>query len=95
LDDPFFRDLTAEKEATPTVLTEVKHYRPYSSDLSAAWDAVEQLSANGEPLKVHRDDSRWVAAFGKGPAVAGLSAPVAICLAALRARGIDVEVDLR
>jgi hypothetical protein len=93
LHDPFFRQFTPEEEAKPTVFTQVKPYCRYSSDLAVAWRAVEQLSANGEPLQVHRDASRWVAAFGKSPAVTGPSAPVAICLAALRARGIDVEVD--
>jgi hypothetical protein len=94
LDDPFFQQFIPKEEGRSTVLTEVKQYRRYSSDLAVAWDAVERLSANGEPLQVHRDDSRWVAAFGKGPAVTGPSAPVAICLAALRARGIDVEIAL-
>jgi hypothetical protein len=49
------------------MLTEVKQYRPYSTDLKTAWDAVEHLSASGEALQVRRDASRWVAAFGKGP----------------------------
>lgn len=94
LEDPFFRQFSSNEESRPTVLTEVKRYRRYSSDLTVAWDAVEQLSANGEPFQVRREKCGWVAAFGQSPAVEARSAPMAICLAALRAKGIDVELDV-
>jgi hypothetical protein len=93
LHDPFFRQFSSEGDDRPAMLTEVKQYRPYSTDLTTAWDAVEHLSSNGEALQVRRDASRWVAAFGKGPAASADSAPIAICLAALRAKGIAVDAE--
>jgi hypothetical protein len=93
MQDPFFRQFAPEDESRPTVLTEVKLYRRYSTDLSVAWAAVERLSGLGEPLQVRRVGEGWSVAFGDGVPVTAPSAPMAICLAALRAKGLAVEVD--
>ena len=74
-------------------LSEVFEFRAYSSDLSLAWEVVERLSGTVNTLRVKRERNRWVAAFGDGPAVSASSAPVAICMAALRTRGIEVDFD--
>lgn len=93
LHDPYFQQFTPEERSPKTVLREVKVYRPYSTDLKAAWELVEKLSASGA-LKVWIESGRWAAAFGEHPPEHGRSASLAICLAALRARGIEVELDL-
>jgi hypothetical protein len=94
LHDPYFRQFAERDEPTPSVLTEVKEFRRYSTDLNAAWDVVEKLSQSLDSLHVWREDGRWSAAFGKCVAVSARSVSVAICLAALRARGVVVECDV-
>ena len=75
-------------------VSEVYEFRAYSSDLSLAWEVVERLSGTVNTLRVRREKDRWVAAFGDGSPADAASAPVAICLAALRTRGIEVDFDL-
>ena len=94
LHDPFFRELEPETEETkPALLTEVKEFARYSSDLNVTWRAVEYASAHcSAPLVVRRDEESWSAAFGEKSARARIAA-VAICLAALRAIGLEVECE--
>jgi hypothetical protein len=67
---------------------EVRHYPTYSSDLMAAWDIVERLGAESGQMEIRRQGDFWRAAFSGTEAFAGTPA-MAICLAALRSRGID------
>jgi hypothetical protein len=91
LQDPYYQHFKPLDPNAPRVLREIKEFRRYSTDLSAAWDVVETVSSPVAPLQVACEADRWVASFGKGPAVVAESAPVAICMAALQARGIAVE----
>ena len=91
LQDPYYQHFKPPDPNAPRVLREIKEFRRYSTDLSAAWDVVESVSSPVTPLQVACEADRWVASFGKGPAVVAESAPVAICMAALQARGIAVE----
>ncbi len=93
LHDPYFQQFTPAERDPSTVLREVKVYRPYSTDLEEAWALVEKLSGTGG-MKVWLDGGGWAASFGDQPPVHGRPAALAICLAALRARGIEVELDL-
>ena len=94
LADPYFQRCFPEGVRLDNELSEVFEFRSYSSDLSLAWEVVERLSGTVNTLRVRREKSRWVAAFGEGASVSASSAPVAICLAALRTRGIEVDFDL-
>ena len=89
--DPYFQRCFPEGVRLDNELSEVFEFRAYSSDLSLAWEVVERLSGTVNTLRVKREKNRWVAAFGDGPAASASSAPVAICLAALRTRGIEVD----
>jgi len=89
LHDPFLREFLIPKDQSELVFTPVKEFRPYSSALDTAWHLVERFD---EPLHVRRRQSGWIAAFGGTEAVVAPTAPVAICLAALRAKGIEVEI---
>ena len=91
--DPYFQRCFPEGVRLDNELSEVFEFRAYSSDLSLAWEVVERLSGTVNTLRVKRERNRWVAAFGDGPAVSASSAPVAICMAALRTRGIEVDFD--
>lgn len=93
LGDPYFQRCFPEGVRFDNELSEVFEFRAYSSDLSLAWEVVERLSGTVNTLRVKRERSRWVAAFGDEPGVSASSAPVAICMAALRTRGIEVEFD--
>lgn len=93
LADPYFQRCFPEGVRRDNELSEVFEFRAYSSDLSLAWEVVERLSGTINTLRVRREKSRWVAAFGDGPSVSATAAPVAICLAALRTRGIEVDFD--
>jgi len=90
LHDPYYSQFGPSSSA---VFVEVKEYRRYTADLDAAWDVVESLSQQTKPLVVLRRGSIWSAAFGDGPAIEAPTAPLAICVAALHARGIEVEFE--
>ena len=92
--DPFFLDFVQGKDSAATVLMEVREFRRYSSELPTAWELVAHLSHAREPLLMRRDGEKWQGAFGSREFISAHSAPVAICLAALRARGIEVECHL-
>jgi hypothetical protein len=91
LNDPYFQHFLPEEDGRSAAFVEVQEYPRYSSDLSAAWGVVERFSGSVHSLHVRCEKSRWIAAFGDSPAATALSAPAAICLAALRARGIEVD----
>ena len=93
LRDPYYRHFMPADVNATTVLTEVKEFRRYSSDLNAAWDVVELVSRPTLPLQVRCAEHGWVASFGQSHTVAARTAPMAICIAALLARGITVEFD--
>ncbi len=89
--DPHLREHVRESVVEGAfMLQEVEEFRCYSSDISVAWDAVACFD---RPLHVRRAEGKWFAAFDGSEPVAAISAPVAICCAALRARGIEVEID--
>ena len=91
--DPYFQQFIPKDARPHSSLTEVHEFRAYSSDLNCAWEVIEQLSTGGDAVQIHKENGKWTAAFGDHPKVESHSAPVAICLAALLARGIDVELS--
>jgi hypothetical protein len=90
--DPYFQLFIPEEARRDTALKEVHEFRPYSSELALAWEVVERISPQLEPLHVRCQGGLWSAAFGDRPESSSRSAPVAICLAALRAHGMDVDL---
>jgi len=68
--------------------------RPYSTDIAAAWEVVEKFISEG--VSIYRDDrqpskGKWYALFGDGCGVEADTVPLAICLAALKAVGVEVS----
>ncbi len=90
--DPYFQEFIPKDARSHSSLTEVQEFRAYSSDLSLAWEVVAQLSGDADGFHVRRENGVWLAAFGKRPPSISRSATIAICLAALLARGIEVEL---
>jgi hypothetical protein len=91
LREPYFQQFIPEQDRGRTVLREIEEYRCYSTDLDLAWETVARLGSAKAPLMVWRESDAWHAAFGAVAGVGAETAPVAICLAGLRSRGIDVE----
>lgn len=89
--DPYFQLFIPEDARAHTALKEVQEFRAYSSELSLAWEVVERISPQLEPLHIRCVNKVWYAAFGQRSESSSESAPVAICLAALRAHGMDVD----
>jgi hypothetical protein len=91
LDEPLFLVLVPnEADAKPALITEVKEFRAYSTDLNNAWNVVECVNA---PLLMRREHEHWRATFGETSAL-GRTAAIAICIAGLRANGIELEYDI-
>lgn len=74
-------------------VTRVKSYRPYSGELAASWTVIEKMAVSASPLHMRREKGIWHVAFGEDGESTARSAPVAIALAALRARGVEVDFD--
>lgn len=72
-------------------VTQIKSYRPYSSDIATAWSVVEKVTTREHELRLRREGGMWHVAFGDCAETAARSAPVAICVAGLRAAA-DIEV---
>lgn len=89
--DPYFQLFIPEDARANTALKEVQEFRAYSSELALAWEVVERVSPQLEPLHIRCQAGLWYAAFGRQTESSSDSAPVAICLAALRAHGMDVD----
>lgn len=92
LDDPFFNALVPEAQRENLAVTEVREFPPYSGDLGEAIRVVEQLGAERKPLTLCPAVQKWVASFGESERVEAPSPAVAICMAALRMRGLEVEL---
>ena len=74
-------------------VTQIKSYRPYSSDVTALWSVIDKVSTSENPLHMHRDKGEWYVSFGRFRECVSLSAPAAICVAALLTIGVEVDLD--
>lgn len=92
LREPYFQQFIPASVRTSTVLCEVQEFLPYSSNLATAWEVVAKVATPRQSLRIWRDRHSWCAAFGEFPAVSAATAPAAICLAALRVRGLEVAL---
>ena len=92
--DAYYQMFCPETDWTKTEVTRLEIYPAYSSSLEEAWKIVECLNNTGHSMQMRREDSEWVATFGKFPAAAGSTVPIALCMAGLRTRGIEAMLDL-
>jgi len=68
------------------------HLPHYSTDIAAAWEVVEKLRTKGDPFAVMSPSEygEYSCYFdSRHPAGAGDTAPLAIVIAALKAKGVD------
>lgn len=92
LHDPFFASLVPPARRSNLSVAEVREYPAYSADPVVALKIVERLGCDRRPLILQPFARRWAAAFGADERVEAPSPSMAICIAALRARGIEVEL---
>lgn len=94
--DQFFRGGTT-KETVRHLGIEgdtMRHIQPYSWDISSAWQVIEKMRENGWEVDIDsRANKRWFCRFmsdGPDRDATADAAPEAICLAALRALGVNI-----
>jgi hypothetical protein len=66
----------------------------YSSNIGAAWGIIEKFAEESQTASLQSVGSRWIAQLDNS-ARAAATAPLAICLAALKNEGIDIELQLK
>jgi len=84
----YYRLFRPDLDWDSATIMEIRRFPAYSSDLMAAWEIVERLGAEARQMEIRRQGDFWRAAFSGTEAFAATPA-LAICLAGLRARGID------
>jgi hypothetical protein len=84
----YYRLFRPDLDWDTATIEEIRRFPSYSSDLMAAWEVVERLGAESRQTEIRRQGDFWRAAFSGAEAFAPTPA-LAICLAALRAKGID------
>ena len=66
----------------------------YSTDIAAAWKVVEKMKNNHWPFYLANYDNKWSCQFAKDSSHAiSDQVPHAICLAALKAKGVEIETE--
>lgn len=88
ISNSYYRLFRPDLDWDTATVEEVRLFPQYSSDLMAAWEVVERLGAESRQTEIRRQGDFWRAAFSGTEAFAATPL-MAICLAALRARGID------
>jgi len=93
LKDPYYQRFLPPVDWSKTVIREVRIYPRYSTEPAVNWRVAESAIGAFGPMLVWRDSGRWRAAFGSFPDAEARSPMIAVCLAALSARGVKVHVD--
>jgi hypothetical protein len=93
LRDPYYQRFLPDVDWAKTVIREVRVYRNYASNPAANWAAADRAIAQFGPMTVWRETGNWLATFGSFPKGEARHPMVAICLAALIAGGVQMEID--
>lgn len=95
----WFRMTIHQRASGDRPIKDCDHFLAYSSDISAAWEVVEKMKDDGFycVTLVSYKDAHHCTIEGADTTVAAHvedapTAPIALCLASLRAVGVDVEV---
>jgi hypothetical protein len=84
----YYRLFRPDLDWDNATVEEVRRFPHYSSDLMSAWEVLERLAAESRQTEIRRQGESWRAAFSGAEAFAPTPA-LAICLAALRTRGVE------
>ncbi len=84
----YYRLFRPDLDWDTATVEEVRRFPHYSTELMSAWEVLERLGAESRQPEIRRQGDFWRAAFAGAEAFAATPA-LAICLAALRTRGIE------
>ena len=93
LTDPYYQRFLPAVDWSMTAIREVRVYAPYSSDPATNWHLAETAIGQFGPMLVWRENGRWRAAFGSFADAEARCPMIAVCLGALSARGVALQVD--
>jgi hypothetical protein len=93
LKDPYYQRFLPDVDWARTVIREVRVYRNYSSDPVVNWSVVDRAITEFGPMLMWRETGKWRVNFGSSPNAEARNPMVALCLAALTASGLRLEVD--
>jgi hypothetical protein len=88
--DPLIQGFLPGERLASAVIEEVREFPPYSACFVTAWKIIEKFA--DLPFSLDRKSELWVARFGEYQSPAVISPTVAICIAGLRVKGIDVHL---
>lgn len=91
--DPYYQNFLPDVDWGATMVRQVRTFRAYATDTVAFWRMIAAVAETHGAMKLTRERGQWLASFGKGTDATAHSAQIAICLAALRAKGVKVEVE--
>ena len=91
--DPYYQNFLPDVDWSGTIVRQVRSYRPYVADPVAFWKMITAASEQYGALRLTRERGEWCAVFDKGTETRALSPQIAVCLAALAAKGIFPDVD--
>jgi hypothetical protein len=83
--------MVLDSKMPPIEIKDIKPVPHYSTKIEADWEIVEKLGDDNFSLEKH--GTHWEVRFGTAWAVA-LTAPLAICMAAIRAVDANNKFDL-
>ncbi len=88
ISNSYYRLFRPDLDWESATIREVRLFPPYSTDLMCAWEVVEIFNAEEQPTEIRRQGEYWRAALA-GAEAFGPTPAMAICLAALRSKGVD------
>jgi hypothetical protein len=91
--DPYYQKFLPSVDWSQTKIRKVQIFRPYSAEPTANWDLVAQATGQFGPLNISRDKGQWRASFGAHGDAHARTPSVAIAIAALHAKGYEVQVE--
>ena len=91
--DPYYQNFLPDVDWTATRVRQVRIYRPCTTDPVPFWRMVATASEHYGTLALTRERGQWCASFGRGTESRAHSAQIAVCLAALSAKGVKVDLD--
>jgi len=93
LHDPYLQSFLPDLDWSQTVFVKVRSFKTYSSDPVSVLDVIETLAAQGKKLTIEKNGGKWIAKFERASSASAWSFPVAICVAGLKAVGVEIEID--
>jgi hypothetical protein len=93
MQDPYYQNFLPEVDWTQTQILLISEYRAYSTDYPIAWEMIERFVLGNDPIVVQKERGFWNVTLKNQKPARARTIPVALCLAALLTRGVEVELE--